>query len=45
MGKTRYLFKEIKYMTGSRRSSCGVMKISTGRVVSEVKYIKNKWQQ
>ena len=33
MGKTRNLFKEIKEMTGSRSSSCGVMKLCTGRVV------------
>ena len=32
-------------MTGSRSSSCGVMKLSTGRVVSEEKDIKNRWQQ
>ena len=35
MGKTRNMFKEIKEMTGSRISSCGAMKLSTGRVVSE----------
>ena len=35
MGKTRDLFKEIKEMAGSRSSSCGAMKLITGRVVSE----------
>ena len=32
-------------MTGSRSSSCGTMKLNTGRVVSEEKDIKNRWQQ
>ena len=45
MGKTRDLFKEIKEMTGSRSSSFGAMKLSTGRVVSEEKDIKKRWQQ
>ena len=40
MGKTSDLFKEIKEMTRSRSSSCGDMKLSTGRVVSEENYIK-----
>ena len=44
MDKTRHLFKEIKEMTGSRSSSCGAMKLSTGRVVSEEKDIKKIWQ-
>ena len=35
MDKTRDMFKEIKAMTGSRSSSCGAVKLSTGRVVSE----------
>ena len=43
MGKTRDLFKEIKEMTGSRRSSCGAMELSTGRVVSEEKDIIQKY--
>ena len=29
MGKIRNLLKEIKWMTGSRSSSCGAMKLST----------------
>ena len=29
-------------MTGKRSSSCGAMKLSTGRVVSEEKYIKKE---
>ena len=37
MGKTRNLFKELKYMTGSRSSICGAVKLSTGNVVSEEK--------
>ena len=40
MGKTRDLFKEIKDMTESCISSCGAMKISSGRVVSEENDIK-----
>ena len=35
MGKIRDMFKEIKEIIGSRSSSCGTMKLSTGRVVSE----------
>ena len=35
MDKIRDPFKEIKEMTGSRSSSCGAMKLTTGRVVSE----------
>ena len=45
MGKTRDLFKEIKEMTGSRSSSCGAMKLSTERVVSEENDIKKRCQQ
>ena len=45
MCKIRYLFKEIKEMTLSRSSICGAMKLSTGRVVSEEKDIKKRWQQ
>ena len=45
MGKTRYLFKEIKDMTGSRKLCCGAVKLSTGRVVLEENYIKKRWQQ
>ena len=40
MGKRIDLFKEIKEMTVSCSSSCGAMKLSTGRVVSEEKDIK-----
>ena len=32
-------------MRGSRSSSCGAMKLSTGRVVSDDKDIKKRWQQ
>ena len=45
MGKTRDLFKEIKEMTYSRSSSYGATKLSIGRVVSEEKDIKKRWQQ
>ena len=45
MGKRRDLFKEIKEMTGSRSSSYSAVKHSTGRVVSEEKYIKKRWKQ
>ena len=45
MSNKRYLFKKIKEMIGSRSSSCGAMKLSTGRVVSEEKDIKKRWQQ
>ena len=45
MGKTRDLFKEIKYMTGSRSSKCASVKLSTERVFSEEKDINKRWQQ
>ena len=45
MGKTRDLFNEIKEMTGSHSSTCGSMKLSTGRVVSEEKDIKKRCQE
>ena len=45
MGKTRDLFKEIKYMTGSCSSSCVAMQLSTRRVVSEEKDIKKRWKR
>ena len=45
MSKTRDLFKEIKIMTESPSSSCGAMKLNTGRVVSEEKDIKKRWQK
>ena len=32
-------------MTGTRSSSCGAMKLSTGKVVSEEKDIKKRWKQ
>ena len=44
MGKTRDLFKEIKEITGSCSSCCGAIKLTTGRVVSEEKDIKKRWQ-
>ena len=40
MGRTRYLFREIKEMTGSYSASCGAMKLSTGKVVTEEKEMK-----
>ena len=45
MGKTSYLFKEIKDITESRSLSCGSMKLSNGIVVSDEKDIKKRWQQ
>ena len=39
------MFKEIKLMTGSRISSYGAMKLSTGRVFTEEKDIKKRWQK
>ena len=40
MGRTRDLYREIKDMTGSYSSRCGAMKLSTGKVVTEGKEVK-----
>ena len=45
MGRTRDLFREIKEMTGSYSARCGAMKLSTGKVVTEGKEVKEIWQQ
>ena len=45
MGRTRDLYREIKEMTGSYSSRCGAMKLSTGKVVTEGKEVKEMWQQ
>ena len=44
MGRTRDLFREIKEMTGSYSARCGAMKLSTGKVVTEEKEVKEIWQ-
>ena len=45
MGRTRDLYREIKEMTGSYSSRCRAMKLSTGKVVTEGKEVKEIWQQ
>ena len=45
MGRTRDLYREIKDITGSYSSRCGAMKLSTGKVVTEGKEVKELWQQ
>ena len=45
MGRTRDLFREIKEITGSYSARCGAMKLSTGKVVTEEKEVKEIWQQ
>ena len=45
MGRTRDLYREIKDMTGSYSSRCVAMKLSTGKVVTEGKEVKEIWQQ
>ena len=45
MGRTRDLYREIKEMRGSYSSICGAMKLSTGKVVTEGKEVKEIWQQ
>ena len=45
MGRTRDLYREIKETTGSYSSRCGAMKLSTGKVVTEGKEVKEIWQQ
>ena len=45
--RTRDLFvnREIKEMTGSYSARCGAMKMSTRKVVTEEKEVKEIWQQ
>ena len=45
MGRTRDQFREIKEITGSYSARCGAMKLSTGKVVTEEKEVKEIWQQ
>ena len=45
MGRTRDLYREIKEITGSYSARCGAMKLSTGKVVTEGKEVKEIWQQ
>ena len=45
IGRTRDLFREIKEITGSYSARCGAMKLSTGKVVTEGKEVKEIWQQ
>ena len=45
MGRTRALYRDIKEITGSYNSRCGAMKLSTGKVVTEGKEVKEIWQQ
>ena len=45
MGRTRDLYREIKEMTGSYSSRYGAMKLSTGKVLTEGKEVKEIWQQ
>ena len=40
MGRTRDLYRDIKEMTGSYSPRCGAMKLSTGKVVTEGKEVK-----
>ena len=45
MGRTRDLFKEIRHITGSLNARCGAIKSSPGKVVTEDKEVKERWQQ
>ena len=45
MGRKGGLCREIKDMTGSYSSRCGAMKLTTGKVVTEGKEVKEIWQQ
>ena len=45
MERMRDLYREIKDMTGSYCSRGGAMKLSTGKVVTEGKEVKEIWQQ
>ena len=38
-------YREIKDMIGSYSSRCGAMKLSTGKVITEGKEVKEIWQQ
>ena len=45
MRRTRDLYREIKEITGTYSSRCGAMMLSTGRVVTGGKEVKEIWLQ
>ena len=44
-GKTRDLYKDINYITGSYTARCGVMNLSSGKTATEEREVKIRWQQ
>ena len=45
MGKTRDLFKKIRYTKGTFHAKMGSIKDRNGRDLTEVEDIKKKWQE
>ena len=44
MGKTRDLFKKIRYTKGTFHAKMGTIKDGNGMNLTEAKYIKKRWQ-
>ena len=45
MGKTRDLFKKIRYTKGTFHAKMGLIKDRNGRDLTEAKVIKKQWQE
>ena len=45
MGKTRYLFKKIRDTKGAIHAKMGSIKERNGMDLTEVEYIKKRWQE
>ena len=45
MGKTRDLFKKIKYTKGTFHANMGSIKDRSGMDLTEAENIKNRWQE
>ena len=44
-GRTRDIYKEIKYITGSYTARCGVINLSSGNTATEEREVHIRWQQ
>ena len=45
MGKTRDLFKKIRYIKGTFHTKMATIKDKTGKVLTEAQEIKKRWQE
>ena len=45
MGKTRYLFKKIRYTNGTFLAKMGTIKDRNGMDLTEAENIKKRWQE